>query len=262
MHALILAGGEASPELLAVARGTGGSDSGTALDRALIELNGEPMIAPVIRALRAVPRIEQIAVVGSDAVLAAARRIDPAIVPVAAGARMVDNLAAGVAALGKSGQILACSCDIPLADATAFSELIEGARSRDLELAYPIVQRENCEAQFPGGKRTFARVSEGEFTGGNAFLIPARLIDHIIELTNTAYEARKRPHRLARLLGAGLLLKFLTKRLAIADVEARAAQVLRCRVGAIRMQHASIAFDVDKPEDLEVARRQFTSSGA
>lgn len=243
--ALILAGGESSPELFAATN---------CRDRALIPIADAPMIAHVIQALRAVSTIEHIAVVGSEAVLAAVKAED--IIAVAAHARLVENMAAGVEMLRNKGvlseQLLACSCDIPLASAATFEELLNGAR--DLELAYPIVTRTVCESRFPGGTRTYAKLKDGEFTGGNAFVLPSRILDEIVTLTGAAYNARKNPAGLAKMLGATLMWKFATKKLTIGDVEQRASAVLKCRAGAVEMKDATIAFDVDKISDLKQVR--------
>jgi GTP:adenosylcobinamide-phosphate guanylyltransferase len=244
MDILILAGGEASPELFALAGQR---------ERALIDIGGEIMLAPLLRAAREAFPEARIAVAASDTVHEAARELDASIIAVPTGARMVDNLAAGAHAL-QSEQLLVCSCDIPLVDSAALSELVRIARDRQLDIAYPIVSRAECERAFPGGRRTYARLKDGEFTGGNAVLLPRARVPALVELANVAYGARKNPAVLARMLGAGLMLKFATRTLCIADVEARASRVLGCRAGAAQMTHAAIAFDVDKPHDLETIR--------
>jgi hypothetical protein len=67
---------------------------------------------------------------------------------------------------------------------------------------------------------------------------------------------------LAKILGPAFVMKFLSKRLSIAEVELKASRVLDCRAGAVEMQDASIAFDVDKPGDLDVARRVLSAGAA
>jgi len=243
--ALILAGGESSPELFAATNQK---------DRALIPVGGAPMIARVIQALRGVAAIEHIAVVGSSAVLEAVKAAD--IIAVAATSRMVENLATGTETLRNSGVlshgILACSCDIPLVTSATFEELLKGAC--DLELAYPIVSRSVCQTAFPGGKRTYAKLDGEEWTGGNAFVLPSRILNEIVTLTDAAYQSRKNPAKLAGMLGANLMWKFATKKLRIADVEMRASKILSCRAGAVVMRDASIAFDVDKLSDWEAVK--------
>ena len=243
MDILILAGGEASPELFELAQER---------ERAVIDIGGEPMIAPLLRAAGEAFPTARIAIAGSERVVEAARAFAD-VIAVEPGERMVDNLAAGARAL-QAEHILVCSCDLPLIDAASLTELVHAAAAKQLEIAYPVVERSLCEREFPGGRRTYARLREGEFTGGNAVLLPRARVPALVELANVAYGARKNPAKLARMLGAALVLKFMTKSLSIGDAEARAAKVLGCRVGAVQMTRAAVAFDVDKPHDLETVR--------
>lgn len=248
MDALILAGGPAPPDLCTA---TG------CPDRALIPLLDVPMVARVLSALHATPGMEKIAVVGSAETLAAVS----GVVPVAAHGRMVDNLQRGLATTS-SDSVIVCTCDIPLVTGATFEAFVQLATARHLELAYPIVRRAVSEAAYPGGQRTYARLSDGEFTGGNAVIVPRRIIAEVVELIDVAYNARKNPMALAKILGPAFVMKFLSKRLSIAEVELKASRVLNCRAGAVEMQDAAIAFDVDKPGDLDVARRVLEARAA
>lgn len=245
MDALVLAGGAAPPELAAA---TG------CVDRALIEIGGQPMLCHVLDALHNTPGVERIAVVGNPAALA----LDGETFGVAAGGRMVDNLTRGIEAL-QSPSVLVCTCDLPLVTPSALEALLQETRRRGLEVAYPIVRRAVCEAAFPDGRRTYATLRDGEFTGGNAVIVPGHIIGRVGALIDAAYNARKNPLALARILGPAFLAKFLSKRLTVAEVERKATQVVGCRAGAVEMQDASIAFDVDKPDDLRVAARVLES---
>jgi hypothetical protein len=172
---------------------------------------------------------------------------------------MVDNLERGIGAT-TSDRVLVCTCDIPLASAATFEELMRQAQTLNLELAYPIVRRATSERAFPGGRRTYATLRDGEFTGGNAVIVPRRILGRVTALVDAAYNARKNPMALAKLLGPSFMLKFVGKRLTIADVAGKATAVVGCRAGAVEMQDAAIAFDVDKPADLEVAVAALSSS--
>ena len=237
MDVLILAGGDAPPDL---------SQATDETARALIRVNEKAMIVQVLDALRGVPDVERIAVVGSDRVLDVCGEVVPNLVRVEAADKMTQNFARGTQALVDGREILVCTCDIPLVSSQTFTSFIEKSRGRNLEIAYPVVTRAVSEAQFPGGKRTYAKLNGVEVTGGNCVLIPTRVAPNVIQLLETAYNARKNPLALSKMLGAPLVWKFVTKKLTIADVEQQACRVLDCRVGAVEMKDATIAFDVDK----------------
>ncbi|HVF84960.1 MAG TPA: nucleotidyltransferase family protein [Abditibacteriaceae bacterium] len=248
MDALILAGGGCSPEL---AQATGRDE------RALIEVGERAMVVRVLEVLRATAGIERVAVVGSERVLDKCSAFSDHIVRVKSADKMTQNFARGVGALKENSpanaQVLVCTCDIPLVSSGTFEQLMQSATRDHLELAYPIVRRSLCEAAFPGGKRTYVQLRDGEFTGGNALVVPLRIVDNINALLESAYNARKNPLGLAKLLGPNFLWKFVRKQLSIRDVEERARRVLDCRVGAVQMSDPTIAFDVDKVSDWQQA---------
>jgi hypothetical protein len=71
---------------------------------------------------------------------------------------------------------------------------------------------------------------------------------------DAAYQARKNPLAIARILGLKFVFKAMAKKLSILDLERKMSQVLKCRAGAVEMNDAAIAFDVDKPEDFQLAQ--------
>ncbi|MDQ3814568.1 MAG: nucleotidyltransferase family protein [Armatimonadota bacterium] len=248
MDALILAGGEVSPDLASTVL-TGGKE------RALIEINGRPMVAYVLDALRVTAGVERIAVVGPEDVLRIVKALEPDVVTMPQGEGMMDNVLIGMTALNWPPLALISTCDIPLVSAATFEQMMARREERQLEAVYPIVRRETCEAAFPGGKRTYGTVREGAFTAGNAVVVPGPVVKNLIGFFNAMYQVRKNPIGMARLLGAGFLLKTLTKRLTIAEAERKMSGIVGCRAGAIEMHDATIAFDVDKLEDYKVAQQ-------
>jgi molybdopterin-guanine dinucleotide biosynthesis protein A len=245
MDALILAGGEAPPELLE--RTQDG-------DRALIDLEGRALLSYVYDALRATPGIERIVVASRPTTLRELERVAPGALPANAADSMMDTVIAGLQTLN-APDVLISTCDIPLVSAATYAELIEKTRSRNLEACYPIVKREVCEAQFPEGKRTYGHVKEGAFTAGNAVIVQSHAIEPLMDFFKAAYSARKNPIAMSRLLGLGFLFKAATKQLRVSEAEARMSKLLGCDAGAIEMQDASIAFDVDKIEHYTVAQQ-------
>lgn len=255
MNALILAGGEVPPELAAAVPS---NSTATSHYRALIELNGRPMVSYVIEALSATRGLNRIAVAGADEVQQCARQIVPDAVTLPDTGKMTGNIVAGMRALseatGSEERVLITTCDIPLAATSTFDELLSGFEQRKVEAAYSVVRREVCEAAFPTGKRTYARLADGFYTAGNAVIAERHVIEPLIALFEKFYKARKNPLAMASLFGPSFLCKAVTRRLTVAEIEARLTTLLGCTAGAVPMQDATIAFDVDKMADYEVAR--------
>lgn len=247
MDAIILAGGE-TPEKLSEALG-----SETPAERALLAVQGRPAIEYVLDSLRDAGLFDNVIVVGLPGTLALVEQCAPQAIRVPAQSSLVENVMAGVEA-AQSPQLLLCTCDIPLVTGATWREFLQKVRNQKLEAAYPIAERGTVEKMFPQGKRTYLTLIEGTFTGGNAFVLQRESMENLNNLIGDAYNARKNPLGLARQLGLGFVFKLLRKKLTIAELESKISQLLRCRAGAVPMQDVTIAFDIDKKEDYDLAQ--------
>ena len=248
MEAVILAGGSIPPAL---------QNATDATERALISLEGRALLDHVLDSLRGVPAITGIICVTTPNALAS---LPGDVRGLPSGDKLSENLFLGARA-AKSERILIVTGDVPLATGRTWMEFLDGAAANSLEAAYPIVSRSDCEKQFPGGTRTYASLREGQFTGGNAFLLPRAHLESLETLIIKAFASRKNPFALAQMLGAGFIAKALSKRLSIQDVETKVSKMIGCRAGAVPVPDAAIAFDVDKPSDLETAARVLRERG-
>lgn len=241
----------------------GGGDPGDEFARAhgvsvkpQIELLGVPMALYVLRALRASGRIGQIAYVGpvpaGGEVLIDVRVTDHGT--------LLSNLESGVEALRPVGfssggtaprRVLVVTADIPMITPEMLCEVLDAAP--DVALVYPIVRREVCERAYPGVRRTYARLKDGRFTGGNLFMLDPALVGEFLPRLRQVLDARKQPLRLAGLIGPGVVLSLLLGRLSIAALEARVGGILGVPVRALITPHAAIGTDVDKDDDLTLA---------
>lgn len=250
MEAVILAGGPI-PQAL-----QGATD---APERALIHLEGRPLIDHVLDSLRGVPPITGIVCVAPPATLA---HLPSDVRGLESGDKLTENLFKGARA-AQGDRILIVTGDVPLATGRTWMQFLDGAAVNLIEAAYPIVSREKCEEQFPGGTRTYAPLKEGQFTGGNAFLLPRAHLETLETLISQAFAARKNPLALARMVGAGpgFIAKALTRQLTIDEVERKISKMIGCRAGAVIIPDAAIAFDIDKQSDLDTAARVLNERG-
>ncbi|MCS6859307.1 MAG: nucleotidyltransferase family protein [Abditibacteriales bacterium] len=220
--------------------------------KALIPIAGEPMVKRVVDVLHRCERVDHVVVIG----LAALQSALKGTAVVEPGETLSENIQRGDAALGKPERVLVMTCDVPLITAEAIDHFIAESLRSGADITYPIVTQEVCEQRFPTGKRTYARLVDGTFTGGNMVVLSRRFLEHSMFLTEAAFAGRKSPLKLAKLFGFGFILKFLLHRLSLADLLARASHVLQCRAATVVSPYAEIAFDVDKVSDLEEVERQ------
>ena len=215
--------------------------------KALLPYEGRPLVAYVLDALRGCPEVRRIVYVGeADEVVAPqVERTVPA------GETFIESLTVGVEAaleLMPDAPVLVTTADLPWLRSEAVAAFLQEARGADL--AYPVIPKETAEAQFPGQRRTFVRLRDGRFTGGNMMLLSPRMVPVLLPFAERAYQGRKNPVVLARLFGFDFIVRLLLGRLGLRAIEARAERILGLPVRALTTRHASIGADVDKLEHL------------
>ncbi|MBE3589744.1 MAG: NTP transferase domain-containing protein [Firmicutes bacterium] len=223
---------------------------------AWIPIGGRPMVAWVLDALWGAPGVEEVVVVGprppGNGIDARTRFLEP-------GASLVENLRRGAEA-AHGEELLVATGDVPLITADDVAHFLERARAAGADLAYPIVTREACEAAYPGVARTYVRVGGRRYTGGNLFYLKREALDRVWPFLDRVYAARKRPLTLLPLFGARIALGALLGRVSIGAIERRVERIAGLRGRAVVTDRAAIAVDVDKPEDLDLARRVLGSA--
>ncbi len=218
------------------------------------------MVEYVLAALRAAPRIGRIAVVGPHPLPGrVAARVDLAV---REQGDLLENVAAGLAALGGDDPVLAAAADIPLLTARAVTAFLDAAAALDGDVWYAAVPNEEVTRTFPDVPKTSVRLREGTFTGGNLVLLRPQAFVRARPLIEQAVDARKRPWELARLFGPATLVALAAGRLRIADLEERAARLAGVRARAVICRDPEIAIDVDRPETLAEIRRYLTAQAS
>ncbi|MDO9574882.1 MAG: hypothetical protein Q7I94_07815, partial [Candidatus Contubernalis sp.] len=107
--------------------------------------------------------------------------------------------------------------------------------------------------KYSGVVRTYVRLKEGSFTGGNIFLINSDVVEKTAKKAISFLALRKKPHRMALKLGLPFIVKFMLKKVTLKDAEKRASGIFGVKGRAVISPYAEIGFDVDKISDLHIA---------
>lgn len=238
--AVVLAGGQAKPEIVALT----GVDN-----RALIPIDGRPMLSYVVRALQEARCIDGVTVVGNVP-------DSPDYTRVTDQGSFVENLYAGLDTADEAEYLLITTADIPFVTAAAIEDFAQRGAAMGADLLYPIVAVEKCYARFPGVKRTAVRLRGGRWTGGNMILARPSFLRQQRECISAGYLARKSPLRLALMLGFGTTLRLALSQLAwpgllgVAQLESTVSRLLGGQVRAVVSNFPELATDIDRPGDL------------
>lgn len=240
--AVVLAGGRADERFR---KATGVEN------RALAPVAGRPMAAWVLEALSAATTVERIVLVGAEGLTDApgARQ------RLRGGVDLIETIERGLGACPGAPFVLLTSADIPALTAESVDAFVREALAAGADFVYPIIPRAANEARFPGMKRTYLRLAEGTFTGGNMWLARPQAVQRRRDLIRRAHAARKRPWRLAAMIGWGVLWRLWRGRLSVTELEAALTRLLGATARAVVTEHAEIGADVDDAAELEAMGR-------
>ena len=224
--------------------------------KALIPIAGKPMIVHVVEALAASRHVKHIVVVALAPDVGVEFPVPVEYLPDAGG--LFANTEAGLeyARTHYPGldAVFLSSSDVPTITPQIVDGFIDECFSSDHDLYYPVVERKTMESRFPGSRRSYVHLREGDFAGGDIILIRPSLVVNNRELVDKIAHARKSALRQARMLGLWTFCKLLTHRLSFADAEKRVHQVLNIRGRVMSFPYAEAAMDVDKPVQLDIVR--------
>ncbi len=253
-RAIVLAGRRSENDPLALAAG--------APHRALLDIEGEPMLVRVVRRLLGRATIEQVlinidepALLDDISELAGLR--DSGVVKIM---RSTDSPSRSVLeslewADLEAGPVLVTTADHALLDDAMLDAFFRDSEQADADMTLALVPRTTIEARFPETKRTYLRFRDEDYSGANLFLFKKPRAARAATFWRRVESQRKRPWRIARAFGYSNLVLFLTRRLSLDAAFKRASKVVGARLQAIPLEIAEAAIDVDKIEDLELVRR-------
>ena len=232
MKAVVTAGGRID--------GAFASAAGTRV-KALASLRGATMLQRVLDALRG-SGATRIAVVGGDEVRrACGNAVERFIDESPSGSENV--LRALQAWPEDGGPLLYATSDLPYITAAAIHDFLQ--RSPSGALAVPLVESADYAARFPQAPPFGITLAGERVVNGGIFLLPPDSAARLAGAATSLFEARKRPWRMASLIGPAALIRFAAGRLGVTDLEATAQRVLQMPARAVRNCAAELAFDVD-----------------
>jgi GTP:adenosylcobinamide-phosphate guanylyltransferase len=251
VDALIMAGGVPKPDEPLYPYTQGKS-------KALLEIAGQPMIQWILEALNGAQTIRRVLIVGlnqDDAPLRCRKPLD--FLPNHGG--LLENIEAGVKWVVSQGtadtHALLVSSDIPTITSAVVDWNVETSLQTDHELYYSLIPQAAMEKRFPGSKRSYFKLKDGTYTGGDMNLIATRMMKGYHPAWRGIVDRRKNILKQASLIGFDTLLLFALRQLTVADAERVASQRLGLAGRALICPHAEAGMDVDKPRQYDIVQR-------
>jgi len=250
--ALVLAGRRGGPDVLAEEAG--------APHRALLDVDGVPMLERVLRTLRSVSCIGHI-VVSTDApellcqFSDLARDVTDGSLVVVPGDQSASRRVLQVLnVMPADTPLLVTTADHALLTPEMVRYFLMEAEQGGGDLAFGLVPASRVRARFPESTRTYIPFRGESYSGANLFACLAPPARRGAEFWTRVEESRKKPWRLARAFGPFAFLLFLLRLLDLDSAMRRASRVIGARVQAVPLPFAEAAVDVDRLSDLILVR--------
>lgn len=251
LTALVLAGTRGGGDPLA--------DYAGVSHKALIPVEGRPMLERVVAAVAAVPQVGRILVAIERPEIVAAlpvMRVPVSAVPAAAGPSA--SVAAVLAAEGTP--MLLTTADHALLQPAWLQEMLR-TDAGDADALVALARSEAVLAAAPGTQRTWLRFADGDYSGCNLFLLRTPVTARIVALWQEVEAARKKPLTLLRRLGFSYALRYRMGWLTLDAALGRLGRLSGTRIRPVILRDGRAAIDVDKPADLVLVRQLAAETG-
>jgi GTP:adenosylcobinamide-phosphate guanylyltransferase len=225
--------------------------------KALIDVGGVTMIERVVAALSASPEVARIVIaIDRPELLAGLEGLRACAKPLTTMPTQDGPSATVAMALTREAT--------PLLVTTADHALLRPQWVREFLAACPpeadvvaaLASRTAVEAAVPATRRTWLSFSDGDFSGCNLFLLARPQAAGAVALWRDIERDRKQPLRMMQRLGWSFALRYKAGQLASAAAAARLGELSGgARLALVSMRDGRAAIDVDKAEDLALARR-------
>lgn len=207
------------------------------------------MLARMIAALRA-GGVDEIAVVGGDEVRAACSATIDRFVDESPSGR--ENLLRALRVWPGDERLIYATSDLPYVTAEAVRDFLN--RVGHGTLAVALAEYPAFIARFPNAPPFGIRLGGERVVNGGVFSIPQGAAEKLAAVAARFFDARKQPWRMASLVGPAVLIRFLSGRLRVSDLETMALHVLQVPAQALRGCAPELAFDVDTIAEYRYAR--------
>lgn len=256
MDAIVVAGGTPGPgdPLYRLTQGR---------PKALLEVEGRPMLQWVVDALEAAARVEHVVAIGPGPELGMRFGSKTVCLPDQGG--MIANVLSGLDAVKRlspgATHTLLASGDIPAITPGMVDWRVATVEAAGADVDYAVVERQAMDRVFPGSRRSFTHLKDVEVCGGDLNGLSVN-VARDERLWNALVAARKNALKQAALIGYDVLLLGLLRQLSLREAERRVSLNLRLKCRVTLCPYAEVGMDVDKPHQLEMVRRHLHARGA
>jgi GTP:adenosylcobinamide-phosphate guanylyltransferase len=222
--------------------------------KALLDMNGKPLIQWILDSLNGTAKIGSIVIVGLPP--QSSITSSKPITFIENKGDLLGNIQAGGLELlhqnPATRQFLIIASDVPAVTPAMLDWLVDKVLETDHELYYFVVERSVMEKRYPGSKRTYLRMKDVEVCGGDIHAGCAEVLKETHPIWKRLIEARKNPLKQAWLLGLDTLLMIFFRQMTIAGAERSVSRRVGLKGRVIICPFAELGMDIDKPFQFQI----------
>ncbi|GMQ88989.1 MAG: nucleotidyltransferase family protein [Gammaproteobacteria bacterium] len=226
--------------------------------KALVKIDGTPMLQRVVTALLSSERVGTILLSGpAREHLASSEFLENAL-----NSNQISWKAAGnspsssawqvMQELAEETPILITTADHPLLTAGIVDHFLDGAVQSGADLAVGIVTFPAVQNKFPKAKKTVTRFRDGDFCGCNLFAFLTPESRRVAAVWRRVEQQRKNPLRIISQLGWWSVLLYLLGWLTLDQALAKLSNRLDVSIRPVHLPFPEAAIDVDSIADQEL----------
>lgn len=224
---------------------------GNVSHKALLPVQGIPMIERVLQTLEQVPDIGKlwVSIEQPDLLAYLGNRIT-----------LLKAAPSPSESVYQALEIIGTPCLVTTADHALLQpewvmEFIQKSQDAHVDLTAGIASKEIIQRDIPQTQRTYIRLSDVHFSGCNLFWMATPQSQSVVKLWQHLQRYRKQPLRMAMILGLSIILRTLTRTLSSSRLEERIRTLTGAHIRLIPLSDGRAAVDVDKPADAALVEQ-------
>lgn len=219
------------------------------VSKALLKIGNRYMVEYIIQSLKKSNCVSKIYMVADENVKnVILDEVDGYIKPAG---DIIDNIKSATKQINDDNTpLIICTADIPLVSSEAIHDFVKTCIDKKIDVGYPIIDKKLNDEKYPDVRRTYVKMKDGTYTGGNIVYIHPRAIENCTKKAKELVEYRKKPLKMGQTLGFTFLIRLALGVLTISAVEKKIADMFNVNGVAIKTKYPEIGNDVDKEEDI------------
>lgn len=226
--------------------------------KALVEIDGEPMVLRVIEALRESHSVDQVLLAGpAQQYLEASAPLSAALTReevnwIAPRNSPSSSAYHAMQSLPDSTPILITTADHPLLRADIVDHFLLQARASGADVAVALAGFADIQARFPHARKTVLRFRDGGYCGCNLFAFMTPQSRTLADAWRKVEQQRKNPLRVISQLGWWSVLRYVAGQLTLDAALQQLSKRLHLDIKPVLMPFPESAIDVDSIADQEL----------